>query len=104
MIKLIALVRRNWLFFLLLTIAGLALRLFFVFRFPPVAGGTWIYGDIARNWLGHGTFAFTDNRAVRPTLIRRPGYPWFRGAMFAVFGREHYTAVIGAEALIDTNV
>ena len=49
MAKLIELVRRNWLFFLLLTIAGLALRLFFVFRYPHVAGDTWVYGDIAKN-------------------------------------------------------
>ncbi|HVG91575.1 MAG TPA: glycosyltransferase family 39 protein, partial [Alphaproteobacteria bacterium] len=103
MIKLIALVRRNWLFFLLLTIAGLALRLFFVFRFPHVAGDTWIYGDIAKNWLDHGIFGVTDNGAVRPTLIRLPGYPGFLAAMFAVFGREHYTAVMIAQALIDTN-
>jgi hypothetical protein len=51
MIKLIELVRRNWPFFLLATIAALALRLFFVFRFPHVAGDTWVYGDIAKNWL-----------------------------------------------------
>src|SRR5256885_979174 len=104
MIKLIALVRRNWPFFLLLTIAGLALRLFFVFRFPHVAGATWIYGDIAKNWLDHGIFGLTDNGAIRPTLIRLPGYPGFLAAMFAVFGREHYTAVMIAQALIDTNV
>ena len=103
MIKLIALVRRNWLFFLLLTIAGLALRLFFVVRLPHIAGDTWIYGDIARNWLDHGIFGVTDNGAVRPTLIRLPGYPGFLAAMFAVFGREHYTAVMIAQALIDTN-
>ena len=103
MIKLIALVRRNWPFFLLLTIAGLALRLVFVFRHPHVAGDTWIYGDIAKNWLDHGIFGLTDNGAVRPTLIRLPGYPGFLAAMFAVFGREHYTAVMIAQALIDTN-
>jgi hypothetical protein len=103
MIKLIALVRRNWLFFLLLTIVALALRLFFVFRFPHVAGDTWIYGDIAKNWLDHGIFGVTDNGAVRPTLIRLPGYPGFLAGMFAVFGREHYTAVMIAQALIDTN-
>jgi 4-amino-4-deoxy-L-arabinose transferase-like glycosyltransferase len=103
MIKLIALVRRNWLFFLLLTIAGMALRLFFVFRLPHVAGDTWIYGDIAKNWLDHGIFGVTDNGAVRPTLIRLPGYPGFLAAIFAVFGREHYTAVMIAQALIDTN-
>ncbi|MGZ4873431.1 MAG: glycosyltransferase family 39 protein, partial [Candidatus Angelobacter sp.] len=103
MIKIIELVRRNWLFFLLVTIAGLALRLFFVLRHPHVAGDTWVYGDIAKNWLDHGIFGVTDNGAVRPTLIRLPGYPGFLAAMFAVFGREHYTAVMIAQALIDTN-
>jgi len=103
MIKLIELVRRNWLFFLLVTIAGLSLRLFFVFRYPHLAGDTWVYGDIARNWLDHGIFGLTDNGAVRPTLIRLPGYPGFLAAMFAIFGREHYTAVMIAQAFIDTN-
>jgi hypothetical protein len=103
MAKLIELVRRNWLFFLLLTVAGLALRLFFVFRYPHVAGDTWVYGDIAKNWLDHGIFGVTDDGAIRPTLIRLPGYPGFLAAMFAVFGREHYMAVMIAQALIDTN-
>lgn len=100
---LIDLVRRNWPFFLLVTIAGLALRLFFVFRFPHIAGDSLIYGDIAKNWLNHGIFGVTDNGLPRPTLIRLPGYPGFLAAMFAVFGREHYTAVMIAQALIDTN-
>src|ERR1041385_5598479 len=103
MAKLIELARRNWLFFLLLTIAGLALRLFFVFRYPHIAGDTWVYGDIAKNWLNHGIFGVTDNGEIRPTLIRLPGYPGFLSAMFAIFGREHYTAVMIAQALIDTN-
>jgi hypothetical protein len=103
MTRLIELVRRNWLFFLLVTMAGLALRLFFVFRHPHLAGDTWVYGDIAKNWLDHRIFGLTDNGAVRPTLIRLPGYPGFLAAMFAVFGREHYTAVMIAQALIDTN-
>jgi 4-amino-4-deoxy-L-arabinose transferase-like glycosyltransferase len=103
MARLIELVRRNWLFFLLATLAALALRLFFVFRFPHVAGDSWIYGDIAKNWLDHGIFGLTDNGAVRPTLIRLPGYPGFLAAVFALFGREHYTAVMVIQALIDVN-
>jgi 4-amino-4-deoxy-L-arabinose transferase-like glycosyltransferase len=99
----ILMMRRNWLFFLLATIAALALRLFFVFRFPHVAGDTFVYGDIAKNWLHHGMYALTDDDIVRPTLIRLPGYPAFLAAMFSVFGQEHYTAVMIAQALIDTN-
>jgi Dolichyl-phosphate-mannose-protein mannosyltransferase len=100
---LIEFVRRNWLFFLLATLAGLALRLIFVFRFPHVAGDTLVYGDIAKNWMDHGVFGLTDNGLVRPTLIRLPGYPAFLVVMFKIFGREHYTAVMVMQALIDLN-
>jgi muconolactone delta-isomerase len=101
--KILEMVRRNWLYFLLATIAGLALRLFFVFRYPHVAGDTLIYGDIAKNWLNHGIFGLTDNGTIRPTLIRLPGYPAFLAALFTIFGQEHYTAVMVVQALIDTN-
>jgi 4-amino-4-deoxy-L-arabinose transferase-like glycosyltransferase len=101
--ELLELVRRNWLFFLLATLAALALRLFFVFRLPHLADDTWIYGDIARNWLNHGIFGLTDDAGVRPTLIRLPGYPGFLAAIFSVFGQEHYRAVMIAQAFIDTN-
>src|ERR1041385_3794057 len=101
--QLFELVRRNWLFFLLVTAAALALTLVFVFRLPHLAGDTWIYGDIAKNWLNHGIFGITDNGVVRPTLIRLPGYPGFLAAMFRIFGQDHYRAVMIAQALIDTN-
>src|SRR6266481_779457 len=101
--KLTDLVRQNWLFFLLVTIIALALRFFFVFRFPHVSGDTWIYGDIAKNWLNHGIFGLADNGVVRPTLIRLPGYPGFLAVVFSLFGQDHYTAVMVLQALIDTN-
>ena len=90
-------------FFLVATAAALALRLFFVFHFPRVAGDTFIYGDIAKNWLAHGTFSVSDEAIIRPTLIRLPGYPAFLATVFSIFGREHYTAVMVVQALIDTN-
>ncbi len=101
--KLLELVRMNWLFFLLATIAALALRLFFIFRLPHLSGDTWIYGDIALNWLNHGIFGLAIDNGVRPTLVRLPGYPAFLAAIFSVFGQEHYRAVMIAQALIDTN-
>jgi 4-amino-4-deoxy-L-arabinose transferase-like glycosyltransferase len=101
--QLLELLRRNWLFFTLVTAAGLALRLFFVFFLPHLAGDTFIYGDIAKNWLTHGIYGITDDGLVRPTLIRLPGYPAFLAAMFALFGHEHYTAVMIVQAFIDTN-
>jgi 4-amino-4-deoxy-L-arabinose transferase-like glycosyltransferase len=101
--ELIDLLRRNKVFFLLLTIAALALRLFFVFRFPVIEGDTFIYGDIARNWLNHGIFGVTDDAIIRPTLIRLPGYPAFLAIIFSIFGQEHYRAAMVVQALIDTN-
>lgn len=101
--ELIDLLRRNWLFFLLATVAALALRLFFVYRFPLIQGDSFIYGDIARNWLNHGIFGVTDGTIVRPTLIRLPGYPAFLALIFSIFGQEHYHAVLVVQALIDTN-
>jgi Dolichyl-phosphate-mannose-protein mannosyltransferase len=101
--SILALVRKNWLFFLLATVAAVALRLFFVWRFAHSAGDTWVYGDIAKHWLRHGMYALTDDNKIRPTLIRLPGYPAFLALMFSLFGMEHYNAVMIAQALIDTN-
>jgi 4-amino-4-deoxy-L-arabinose transferase-like glycosyltransferase len=101
--ELLALLRRNWLFFVLVTAAALALRLFFVFHLPHVDGDTFIYGDIAKNWLMHGIYGISDGNVIRPTLIRLPGYPGFLAAIFAIVGREHYTAVMIVQALVDTN-
>ena len=101
--ELLALLRRNWLFFVLVTAAALALRLFFVFHLPHVDGDTFIYGDIAKNWLMHGIYGISDGNVIRPTLIRLPGYPGFLAAIFAIVGREHYTVVMIVQALVDTN-
>src|SRR5262249_50853415 len=97
------LVRRNKLFFLLVTIAALVLRLYLVFRFPVIQGDTFIYGDIAKNWLNHGIYGVSDHALIRPTLIRLPGYPAFLALVFSIFGQEHYRAVMIIQALIDTN-
>src|SRR5436309_159145 len=96
------LVRRHKLFFLLVTLAALALRLFFVFHFRLIAGDTFVYGDIAKNWLTHGIYGLSDG-VIRPTLIRLPGYPGFLAGMFSLFGHEHYGAVTIVQAFIDTN-
>jgi 4-amino-4-deoxy-L-arabinose transferase-like glycosyltransferase len=101
--QLLNLLRRNWLFFLVATLAALALRLLFVFVFPVVEGDSLIYGDIAKNWLSHGIYGVSDGAIVRPTLIRLPGYPAFLAAVFSLFGREHYTAVMVVQSLLDVN-
>src|SRR5260370_20574590 len=82
--------------------AGLLLRLWFVGHAATIAGDTLVYGDIARNWLDHGVYGFTQTAAPpRPTLIRLPGYPAFLALCFTLFGREHYTAVMYAQVVLD---
>jgi hypothetical protein len=41
--------------------AGLLLRLWFVRHMPMVAGDSLIYAGIARNWLQHGVYGFTES-------------------------------------------
>src|SRR5258708_7627281 len=101
--EILALLWRNKLFFLLVTLAALALRLFFVFRFPHITGDSLVYGDIARNLLDHGILGLSDGSGASQTLIRVPGYPGFLALVFSVFGQEHYTAGLVVQAVLDTN-
>lgn len=88
-------------YFLLLTLAAFALRLFFYFRYPHITGDSMIYGDIAKNWLQHGVYGLTHATGPEPTWIRLPGYPAFLAACFVLFGSEHYHAVLLAQIVID---
>jgi hypothetical protein len=74
----------------------------FVVHTPRIAGDTLIYGDIAKNWMQHGVYGFSQTASGPvPTLIRLPGYPLFLALCFAVFGADHYTAVMVVQCLID---
>ena len=95
------LVRKHSGFFLLATLAAVGLRLLFIFRFASVTTDSFIYGDIAKNWLQHGAYAVSDGSSLAPTWIRLPGYPAFLAAIFAVFGMEHYRAVLWVQLLVD---
>jgi 4-amino-4-deoxy-L-arabinose transferase-like glycosyltransferase len=88
-------------FFLLAILAAFALRLFFYFKFPHVFGDSLIYGDIAKNWLNHGIYGLSHDTGVRPTWIRLPGYPAFLAICFALFGHEHYNAVLLVQIVVD---
>ena len=96
-----ALLRSHFRFFLLAALSGLALRLLFVFRFPAITADSFIYGDIAKNWLNHGIYGVTDGAAIVPTYIRLPGYPTFLAMVFSIFGMEHYRAVLVIQVFID---
>ncbi len=93
--------RRHLGFFLAATAAAFALRLLFLWKFSFVEGDSFIYGDIARNWLQHGTFAMTEDGVPVPTCIRLPGYPAFLALIWKVVGVEHYTAVTVVQMFFD---
>ena len=95
------LVRKHARFFLGTTLAALALRLFFVFRFPGVVDDSRLYADIAKNWLQHGVYAVTNSGQLMPTLSRLPGYPAFLAAVFALFGADNFRAVLLIQVLFD---
>jgi len=94
-------VRRHLGFFLAATAAAFALRLLFLWKLSSVAGDSFIYGDIAKNWLQHGAFAMTEDGVPVPTCIRLPGYPAFLALMWKIAGVEHYTAVISVQMFFD---
>src|SRR5579864_3862368 len=95
------LVRKHARFFVGAGLAALALRLFFVFRFPGVVDDSHLYADIAKNWLQHGVFGVTDSGQIVPTLSRLPGYPAFLAAIFAIFGPDNFRAVLLIQVLFD---
>jgi 4-amino-4-deoxy-L-arabinose transferase-like glycosyltransferase len=95
------LLRQHLRFFLIATVAGVALRLLFILHFPGVTTDSFVYGDIAKNWLQHGIYGLSGVNDVSPTYIRLPGYPAFLAGVFAIFGMEHYRAVLLLQLLID---
>jgi 4-amino-4-deoxy-L-arabinose transferase-like glycosyltransferase len=92
---------RHWRFFLLAGLGGFALRLFFLFRFPAITADSFVYGDIAKNWLQHGVYGQTELGQIVATDIRLPGYPAFLAAVFTIFGMEHYRAALVIQMFID---
>lgn len=93
--------RQHRKFFLTAVATGIALRLIFIFFLSKLTNDSYIYGDIAKNWLLHGVYGVTDAGGISPTYIRLPGYPAFLAAIFWVFGVEHYRAVMLVQMLVD---
>jgi 4-amino-4-deoxy-L-arabinose transferase-like glycosyltransferase len=94
------LVRQHFRFFLFAILAAIALRLLFIFRFPGVVTDSFVYGDIAKNWLQHSIFGLSGQE-ISPTYVRLPGYPAFLVAVFAIFGIEHYRAALVVQMFVD---
>jgi 4-amino-4-deoxy-L-arabinose transferase-like glycosyltransferase len=95
------LVRKHSRFFLFVTLAAVGLRLLFIFHFPAITTDSFVYGDIAKNWLQHGIYGQSGPEEISPTYIRLPGYPAFLAAVFAIFGMEHYRAVLVVQMFVD---
>jgi len=85
----------------LAVLSGLALRIFFVLRFPASGSGdTPFYIRLAWNWLKNGIYgAPVDGRLV-PLDTRMPGYPAFLAAIFAFAGNSE-RAVMLAQIAVD---
>ncbi len=81
-------------------LAGLALRLYFIWRFPFYSGDTRYYEELARNWLYHGIYGFYSHGQLLPSEARAPGYPAFLAGIYflAATGRK---AVMLAQAFLD---
>jgi hypothetical protein len=94
-------VRESGRFFIAASVAAVILRLIFVFRFPSVTSDSFIYGDIAKNWLQQGIYGISYAGGSLPTYIRLPGYPAFLAAIFVIFGMEHYRAVLVVQMFVD---
>jgi hypothetical protein len=81
-------------------LAGLALRLFFIWRFPFYSGDTAYYEELARNWLYHGIYGFYSHGQLLPSDARGPGYPAFLAGIYFLAGTGRM-AVMRAQAFVD---
>src|ERR1700733_4103210 len=85
----------------LAVLAGLALRVFFVLRFPVTeSGDAPFYIELAWNWLKKGVYGFPVNGQLTPVDMRVPGYPAFLAAVFTFAGNSP-RAVMLAQAAMD---
>jgi hypothetical protein len=81
-------------------LAGLALRLFYIFRYPFYAGDTKFYKELAANWLDHGVYGLWVQGTLVPVDQRMPGYPAFVAAVYAIFGRPNRSVML-VQAVLD---
>ncbi len=95
------LLHHHFKFFLFCTLAAIGLRLIFIFKFPVLQGDTFVYGDIAKNWLLHGVYGLTNDGVAQATYIRLPGYPTFLAILFKIFGMEHYNSAMFTQVVVD---
>ncbi len=81
-------------------LVGLALRLFFLWRFPTVAGDSDIYEKLARNWIDFGVYGLRIQGNLSPVDVRAPGYPGFLAMVYLVLSPTRL-AVRLAQTVLD---
>jgi Dolichyl-phosphate-mannose-protein mannosyltransferase len=75
--------------------AGLALRIFFVLRFPTAnSGDAPFYIELAWNWLKNGIYGTEIAGRVMPLDTRVPGYPAFLAVVFATSGTSPHAVML----------
>jgi Dolichyl-phosphate-mannose-protein mannosyltransferase len=82
-------------------LAGLALRLFFILKFPVTdSGDAPFYIELSWNWLRNRVYGFPIHGVLTPVDMRTPGYPAFVAAIFAFAGNSP-RAVMLTQAVVD---
>src|SRR6266699_3503642 len=81
-------------------LAGLGLRLFFIWHFPFYSGDTAYYEELSRNWLYHRVYGFYSNGQLLPSDALAPGYPAFLAGIYFLAGTGR-KAVMLAQAFVD---
>src|ERR1700740_3699623 len=85
----------------LAALAGLALRLFFILKFPMAdSGDAPFYIELAWNWLKKGVYGFEVNGQLTPVDMRVPGYPAFIASIFSFAGNSPRAVTI-VQAVLD---
>jgi hypothetical protein len=85
----------SWLGVLAAVVAGFALRLYFVLKFPALGSGDApFYIELAWNWLKHGVYGFPVSDVLTPVDMRVPGYPAFLAAIFTFAGNSQRAVMI----------
>ncbi len=79
--------------------AGLALRLFFFFKYPSGSDDGTLYESMGHNWFAHGTYGLDAVGRIIPSDIRTPGYPLFTAIVHLV-GRGQ-TPLMLAQIAVD---
>lgn len=85
----------------LAVLAGLALRIFFVLKFPVTdSGDAPFYIELAWNWLKNRVYGFPVHGVLTAVDMRTPGYPAFLAGIFVFAGNSPRAAML-AQAVLD---